>query len=36
MKNINIKIIQLIKSDLIDKYIVTIIPTILGDGIRLF
>ncbi|MCY6485493.1 dihydrofolate reductase family protein [Clostridium aestuarii] len=27
---------QFIKQDLIDKYIVTIIPTILGDGIPLF
>jgi dihydrofolate reductase len=27
---------QLMKDDVIDKYIITIIPTILGDGIRLF
>ncbi|GAA0179532.1 dihydrofolate reductase family protein [Clostridium sediminicola] len=27
---------QFIKKDLIDKYVVTIIPTILGDGIPLF
>ena len=27
---------QFIKKDLIDKYIITIIPTILGDGIPLF
>ena len=27
---------QFIKSDLIDRYIVIIIPTILGDVIRLF
>ncbi|KNZ41288.1 dihydrofolate reductase family protein [Acetobacterium bakii] len=27
---------QFIKADLIDRYIITIIPTILGDGIPLF
>ncbi|MGK0465974.1 dihydrofolate reductase family protein [Clostridium sp.] len=27
---------QFVKQDLIDKYIITIIPTILGDGIPLF
>lgn len=27
---------EFIKKDLIDKYIITIIPTILGDGISLF
>ncbi|HEY3425267.1 MAG TPA: dihydrofolate reductase family protein [Negativicutes bacterium] len=27
---------QFIKQDLIDKYIIAIIPTILGDGILLF
>lgn len=27
---------QFIKKDIIDKYIITIIPTILGDGIPLF
>lgn len=27
---------QFIKQDLIDKYIITIIPTILGNGISLF
>ena len=27
---------QFIKEDLIDKYVITIIPTILGDGIPLF
>ena len=27
---------QMIKSNLIDKYIISIIPTILGNGIRLF
>lgn len=27
---------QLVKLDLIDRYHITIIPTILGDGIRLF
>ena len=27
---------QFITHDLIDRYVITIIPTILGDGIRLF
>lgn len=27
---------QLVKEDLIDEYYVTVIPTILGCGIRLF
>lgn len=27
---------QLIESDLIDKYCITVIPTILGSGVRLF
>ena len=27
---------QLVKEDLIDEYYITVIPTILGSGIRLF
>lgn len=27
---------QLVKKDLIDRYYITVIPTLLGSGIRLF